>query len=46
MTREAAPGTTALIVIGRPAVLKAPFPALVDELREALQAIPGRRTTA
>jgi len=44
-TREAAPACTALIVIARPAVLTAPFSALVSELREALQAIPGRRYT-
>ncbi len=43
MTREMAPAMTALIVIGRPPVLKAPFPALLAELREALGAIPGRR---
>jgi hypothetical protein len=42
MTREAAPATTALIVIGRPAVLKVAFPALVSDLREALDAIPRR----
>ena len=45
MTREAAPATAVLIVIGRPAVLKAPFPALLVELREALEAIPRRRVT-
>ena len=43
MTRETAPVMTALIVIGRPAVLRASFPALLAELREALEAIPGRR---
>jgi ribonuclease P protein component len=43
-TREAAPVQAALIVIARPAVLTAAFPALVSELREALQAIPGRRS--
>lgn len=43
MTREAAPATAALIVIGRPAVLKAPFPVLLAELREALGAVPRRR---
>jgi len=42
MTREAAPATTALIVIGRPAVLKVAFPTLVSDLREALEAIPRR----
>jgi ribonuclease P protein component len=44
-TREAAPARTALIVIARPAVLTAAFPALVSELRDALQAIPGRRSS-
>jgi ribonuclease P protein component len=42
--RSAAPVRTALIVIGRPAVLTAPFLSLVAELRDALQAIPGRRS--
>ena len=44
--REAAPARAALIVIGRPAVLTAPFASLVTELCEALLAIPGRRSQA
>ena len=44
VTCAAAPEAAALIVIGRPAVLTAPFQSLVSELRDALQAIPGRRT--
>jgi ribonuclease P protein component len=45
MTREAAPATAALIVIGRPAVLTAPFPALLAEMREVLGAVPRGRGT-
>jgi ribonuclease P protein component len=43
MTRESAPATTALIVIGRPAALKVAFPVLKADLREALEAIPRPR---
>ena len=43
MTRDAAPASTALIVIGRPAVLTVAFCILVGDLREALEAIPQRR---
>ncbi len=43
MTREAAPATISLIVIGRPAVLRTSFPALLGELRAALEAIPRGR---
>ena len=45
-TRPAAPGRVALVVIGRPAALRAPFEALVSQLRSALSAIPGSRTAA
>ena len=45
-TRAAAPLRTALVVIGRPAVLNTNFAALVVELREALRAIPGVRRSA
>jgi hypothetical protein len=43
MTRDSAPATTALIVIGRPAALKVAFPVLTADLREALEAIPRPR---
>jgi ribonuclease P protein component len=39
--RAAAPAAVALIVVGRPAALAAPFGALVAELRSALAAIPA-----
>ena len=42
-TRDAAPTHTALVIIGRPAALRMPFPALTTELGEALAAIPGPR---
>jgi ribonuclease P protein component len=42
--REAAPTHTALVVIGRPGALRAPFPALAAELSGALATIPGPRT--
>ena len=45
-TRVAAPSGTALVVIGRPAALRAPFSAVVGQLRSALGAIPGARTSA
>jgi ribonuclease P protein component len=44
--RETAPAGAALVVIARPAVLTASFASLVAELREALLAIPGRRSPA
>ena len=45
-SRAVAPARTALVVIGRPAVLSADFTAVVVDLREALQAIPGARRSA
>ena len=42
-SREAAPARAALVVVGRPAVLVEPFPALANQLRGALAAIPGAR---
>lgn len=44
--RAAAPLHAALVIIGRPAALTAPFHALVDQLRQALAAVPGARTPA
>src|SRR5436853_3195436 len=41
--RDAAPTHTALVIIGRPAALRQPFTALVDELHDALTTIPGPR---
>jgi ribonuclease P protein component len=41
--REAAPARAALVVIGRPAVLREPFASLSAQLRQALAAIPGTR---
>jgi ribonuclease P protein component len=41
--RAAAPARVALVVIGRPAALSAPFPALLGQMRQALAAIPGPR---
>jgi ribonuclease P protein component len=45
-TRAAAPVQVTLVVIGRPAALRAPFEAVVGQLRSALSAIPGARTAA
>ncbi len=45
-TRGSAPLHAALVIIGRPAVLTAPFQVLVDQLRHALAAVPGTRTPA
>jgi ribonuclease P protein component len=43
-SRDAAPTHVALVVVGRPAVLRAPFADLAAQLRGALTAIPdGRR---
>jgi ribonuclease P protein component len=44
--RDAAPRRVDLVVIGRPAVRKEPFGALVEQLRSALAAIPGSRDRA
>jgi len=41
--RDVAPARAALVVIGRPAVLREPFPALLGQMRQALGAIPGPR---
>jgi len=41
-TRDAAPATAAMIMIARPPVLTVPFPSLVGDLRDALEAIPRR----
>jgi len=41
--RAAAPSHAALVIIGRPASLRAPFATLTRELGEALGAIPGSR---
>ncbi len=41
--RDAAPARAALVVIGRPAALSAPFGTLLGQMRQALGAIPGPR---
>jgi ribonuclease P protein component len=41
--RDAVPARTALVVVGRPAVLAEPFASLTVQLRGALAAIPGGR---
>ncbi|PYN03195.1 MAG: ribonuclease P protein component [Candidatus Rokuibacteriota bacterium] len=43
VARAAAPSHAALVIIGRPASLRAPFATLTSELGEALAAIPGSR---
>lgn len=43
-TRAAAPARAALVIIGRPASLTAPFEALVGQMRQALAAVPGARS--
>jgi ribonuclease P protein component len=42
-TRAAAPSRAALVIIGRPAALTAPFEAILAQMRQALSAIPGAR---
>lgn len=42
-TRAAAPWTVALAIIAKPAVLRAPFATLTEEMRGALASIPGPR---
>jgi ribonuclease P protein component len=42
-SREAAPPQVALVVVGRPAALSAPFAALTAQLQSALASIPGER---
>jgi ribonuclease P protein component len=44
LARAAAPTRAALVIIGRPAVLTAPFEALQGQMRQALAAIPGPRS--
>jgi ribonuclease P protein component len=41
--RDVAPAHAALVVIGRPAVLRESFAALLGQMRQALAAIPGPR---
>lgn len=43
-TRAVAPARAALVIIGRPAALTAPFEALLGQLRQALASIPGARS--
>ena len=43
-SRDAAPPRAALVIVGRPAVLREPFTGLTAQLRGALAAIPGGRT--
>ncbi len=43
-TRAAAPPNAALVIIGKPAVLREPFKALATEMRAALASIPGSRS--
>ncbi|OGK96603.1 MAG: ribonuclease P protein component [Candidatus Rokubacteria bacterium RIFCSPHIGHO2_12_FULL_73_22] len=43
VARDAAPACVALVIVGRPAALRARFAALVAELREALATMPGGR---
>ena len=45
-SRDAAPAQARMVIVGRPAVLKAPFTALTGQLRAALGAIPGPRPPA
>jgi ribonuclease P protein component len=42
-TRDTAPAHAALVIIGRPGALRAPFATLASELRGALALIPGPR---
>jgi ribonuclease P protein component len=42
--RAVAPVRAALVIIGRPASLTAPFEALLGQMRQALGAIPGPRS--
>jgi ribonuclease P protein component len=44
-SRDAAPAQARIVIVGRPAALKAPFAALAGQLRAALGAIPGPRPT-
>jgi len=42
-SRDAAPAQAKMVIVGRPAALKAPFAVLTDQLRAALGSIPGPR---
>jgi len=42
-TRETAPACGALVVIGKPSALRAPFKTLADEMRGALAALTRAR---
>jgi ribonuclease P protein component len=44
-SRDAAPPRAALVIVGRPAVLREPFTGLTAQLRGALAAISGGRAT-
>ena len=45
-TRHSAPERAAFVIIGRPAALNVDFKALVSDLRDALQSIPGGKRPA
>jgi ribonuclease P protein component len=45
-SRDAAPAQIRMVIVGRPAALKAPFVDLTGQLRTALGAIPGPRPSA
>ena len=42
-SRDAAPAQAKMVIVGRPAALKAPFAVLTDQMRAALGSIPGPR---
>ena len=44
-SRDAAPAQARMVIVGRPAALKAPFAVLTGQLRAALGAIPGPRSS-
>ena len=43
-TRNAAPTRGDFVVIGRPAVLKAPMATVIGDMQKAFQSIPGARS--
>lgn len=45
-SRDAAPAGIALVIIGKPVVLGAPFAALTHDVRQALAAAAGTRARA
>jgi len=45
-SRDAAPVQGQMVIVGRPASLKAPFAALIGQLRTALGSIPGPRPSS